>query len=83
MEFIKTFRERQQTKRQEDIRKQSEELITISDFADKLYIAYNSVPLVLIEPGWTTKEMIEKLTEIRNNYINSKTLGIKPVAAVF
>ena len=72
MEFIRTLREKHQTKLQEDIHRQSEEVITLSDFDSSLYIAYNGTPLVPIKEEWTSKQIIEELAKIRQNYINSK-----------
>lgn len=72
MELIRTIREKQQTRHQQDIQHQAECLITLSDFADELYIAYNGTPLIPIEPSWTSKEIVAELTKIRQNYINSR-----------
>ena len=83
MGFIKTLREKSQTRKEEDIRRQSEELIRVSDFDDGLYIAYNGVSLVPIEKEWTTKEIIQELTTLRTNYVNSKMKQSSRVSAVF
>lgn len=72
MEFIRTIREKQQTKAQETIEKQTEELITVQDFDSTLYIAYDGTPLAPIEPSWTTKEIVQHLSVFRHSYINSK-----------
>ena len=76
MEFIRTLfksdPEKQETKRQNTLRQQAEELITVTDFADSLYIAYNGTPLAPIDPSWTTKEIVQQLSVFRNNFINSK-----------
>ena len=72
MELIKSLREKSQTKREEDIRKQAEDLITLSDFGSSLYIAYQGTPLVPIKEEWTTKEIVQELDKIRQNFINSK-----------
>lgn len=88
MEFIKTLfktdPEKQETKRQNTLRQQAEEIITVTDFADELYIAYNGTPLAPIEPSWTTKEIVQQLSIFRNNYINSrmKDFNHPKVAAV-
>jgi hypothetical protein len=82
MEFIRTIRERQQTKRQAEIHEQAENLITLQDFDDSLYIAFNGTPLAPIDPSWTTKEIVQQLSVFRNNYINSQ-LKRTSVAAVF
>jgi hypothetical protein len=76
MEFIRTLfktdPEKQETKKQNIFRQQAEELITVTDFADSLYIAYNGTPLAPIDPSWTTKEIVQQLSIFRNNFINSK-----------
>lgn len=72
MELIRTIKEKVQTKKQEEIHQEAEEIITLSDFGDNLYIAYAGVPLLLIKEEWTTKEIVQELTKIRQNYINSK-----------
>jgi hypothetical protein len=72
MEFIRTLRERHQTARQEEIMKQAEDLITLSDFDSSLYIAYQGTPLVPIQEEWTSKDIVQELQKVRQNYINSK-----------
>jgi hypothetical protein len=72
MEFIRTIREKQQTKRQAEIERQAEEFITLQDFDNELFIAYNGTPLAPIDPSWTTKEIVQQLSVFRTNYINSK-----------
>ena len=72
MEFIRTLREKQQTARQESIQKQSESIITLSDFAGELFIAYGGVPFVPINNSWTSKEIVEELSLLRNNYIRAR-----------
>jgi len=72
MEFIRTLREKHQTARQAEIHQQAEELITIQDFDNSLYIAYNGVPLAPIESSWTTKEIVQQLSIFRNNFINAR-----------
>lgn len=49
MEFIRTFREKQQTSRQNTILAEAHEAICLADFDEKIYIAYNGTPLVPIE----------------------------------
>ena len=72
MELIRTLREKSQTRREEEIHHQAEDTITLSDFESSLYIAYNGTPLVPIDEGWTSKEIVGKLNELRQNYINAK-----------
>lgn len=73
MEFIRTIKERYATQRQDDIAKEAEEIIQVSDFADNLYISYNGTPLIQIEDNWTPKDILQKLSVIRHNYINSRS----------
>ena len=82
MEFIKSIREKYQTQKQTDIIKEAERLITIDDFDDSLFIAYNGVPFVPIEKEWATKEIIQKLNDLRHNYANAKLKenGLQQVA---
>lgn len=72
MELIRTLREKSQTKKEENLTKQAEYIITLSDFADSLYIAYEGTPLLPIKEEWTSKEILQELTKIRQNYIKSK-----------
>ena len=72
MELIRTLREKSQTRKEEYISKQAEDLITLSDFADSLYIAFQGTPLVPVDEKWTSKEIIEELSKVRQNYINAK-----------
>lgn len=72
MEFIRTIKEKVQTKKQEEIHQVAEEIITLADFDSNLYIAYAGTPLVPIKEEWTSKEIVQELAKIRQNYINSK-----------
>lgn len=49
----------------------AEETICLSDFADSIYIAYAGTPLVPIQPEWTSKDIMQELSKLRQNYINS------------
>lgn len=73
MELIRTIRKRYQDSKHEDIRRQAERYITIDDFDDSLFIACNGIPLVPIEKQWTTKEIVEELTLLRQNYVKAMT----------
>ena len=72
MELIRTFRERNQTKKQEDLHKLAEETIEVKDFADSLYFAYEGIPYVPINKEWTSVEIIKELAILRENFINAK-----------
>jgi len=72
MEFIRTIREKYQTKHQNELQKQAEYVITLSDFCDNLYIAFQDIPLIPIQEDWTSKKILEELTKLRNQYINAK-----------
>lgn len=73
MELIRTIRERRQAQRQSEIMMEAEEYIRLSDFDDDMFIAYNGIPLVPIDKGWTVPQILEKLSEVRQNYMNAKT----------
>lgn len=72
MELIRSLRERSQTRKQRDAQLLASEIITVSDFADRLFIAYNGIPLVPIEESWTTEAIVKELNIIRQNFINSR-----------
>jgi hypothetical protein len=72
MELIRTIREKSQTRKQQELHRQAEDIITLSDFDHSIYIAYAGTPLVPVKEDWTSKEIVQKLSEIRQNYINSK-----------
>lgn len=82
MEFIRTIRQKQQTARQDNLLKEAEEIITLADFDSTLYIAYNGVPLIEIGEDWLPKQIVEKLSTIRNNYINAKNASHSRSVAV-
>ena len=76
MEFIRTLREKSQTRHEEEVQKQSEMVITLSDFDSSLYIAYDGTPFVPIDENWTSKQIVEELSKLRQNYVNAKMKGI-------
>lgn len=84
MGWIKTFREKQQTSKQNNITMQAHDCICLDDFDDKIYIAYNGTPLIPVDDAWTQKEILAKLEETRKGYINYKMqqIGQPKVAAM-
>ena len=76
MEFIRTLKEKSQTKKEEEVQKMSEQVITLSDFDSSLFIAYNGTPFVPIDENWTSKEIVEELSKLRQNFINAKLKGV-------
>lgn len=70
MEFIRTLKEKQQTSKQNNIVMQAQDAIYLADFDDKIYISYHGTPLIPIEDTWTQKDIIKKLKETRDSYIN-------------
>lgn len=73
MEFIRTIREKQQTAKQKSITKEAERVITLSDFDNTVYIAYNGIPLIQIADTATSKDIVTQLSILRNNYINARS----------
>lgn len=70
MEWIRTFKEKQQTSKQNNITQQAHETICLDDFDGKLYIAYHGTPLVPIDESLSQQEILAKLEETRRSYIN-------------
>ena len=71
MEFFKKLREKSQSRKMEDIQERSKEVITLTDFGSSLYIAYNGTSLVEIDKSWASERIIQELSKLRQNYINS------------
>lgn len=78
MEFSRTLKEKQVTKHQDDILKQAEEKICLGDFNESLFIAYDGVPLIPVGEDWTPKHIVEELSKLRQNYVNSKMKNYAP-----
>lgn len=72
MEIFKSIKEKHQAKLRTEIEQQAEDFITLQDFDDGLYIAYNGTIMAPIDPSWTTKEIVQQLSVFRNNYVASK-----------
>lgn len=72
MEFIRTIREKHQTKRQMEIQQEAEDTIYLADFEQTLYIAFNGAPLMPISEDLTAKEIMQKLISLRNSFIYAK-----------
>ena len=49
----------------------AEETICLSDFADSIYIAYEGTPLIPVQADWTSRDIIQELSKVRQNFINS------------
>ena len=83
MDFIKTLREKKKLQREIAIKRVAEETIQLSDFDNEVYIAYNGTPLVPINDSWTSKEIVEELSKLRQNFVNSrmKECGLYRIAA--
>lgn len=80
MEFFKKLREKSQSRLMEDIQERSKEVITLTDFGSSIFIAYNGTSLVEIDKNWTSDEILQELSKLRNNYINSNMKGSRSVA---
>lgn len=72
MELFKTIKEKHITAKQNDFHHQAEEVICLSDFGGDIYIAFNNVPIDLLDKSCTAQEMIDRLNTLRQNYVNAK-----------
>lgn len=72
MGFIKSIKQKYQTQRENEINDRAESLITVIDFAGDLYVAYSGIPLIPIDRKWTSKEILDELSLVRQNYVNSQ-----------
>ena len=80
MEFIRTIKKRHQIACERTINEEASNTIYLDDFDDKIYISYNGAPLIPIEEKWTQKEILKKLEETRNSYINYRMKQAKKPA---
>ena len=83
MEIFATIKARRKKAKEKEVKSQSRRRIEVSDFEDKLYIAYDGTPVFPIEENWTTKEIMQRLYELRANYIKAKMSETRPSVAVF
>jgi hypothetical protein len=72
MGFIKSIKQKYRTQRENEINDRAESLITVIDFAGDLYVAYGGIPLIPIDRKWTSKEILDELSLVRQNYVNSQ-----------
>lgn len=76
--IIKIFMEKRKEKKlislETVISKQSKEDIYLVDFDNKIYISYHGTPIMLVEG--TSEEILQKLNEVRKNFINFTRLKL-------
>lgn len=72
MKLLRTIKQKQQTAREEGFQEEAKRTITLDSFEDTLYIAYSGVPLIEIKENWTPKSIINKLSELRHHFVESR-----------
>ncbi len=80
MEFIRTIKKRHQIACERTINEEASNTIYLDDFDDKIYISYNGAPLIPIDEKWTPKEILKKLEDTRDSYINYRRKQAKKPA---
>ena len=78
MEFSRTIKDRQVTKHQDDLMRQAEDKIYVSDFDNNLFIAYEGTPLIPIQEDWLPQDIIAELSKLRENYVKGKMKNYEP-----
>ena len=76
MNLFSTLREKSHERKHEVIQSQAQELITLNDFENRLYIAYSGNPLVVIEEDLPAFEVLKKLQEVRGYFIDAKMKNV-------
>lgn len=71
MNVFNNWKENQKAKQQLSIKEEANARITLTDFNNKIFISIGGIPLIEMDKEWKTEEIIDKLTIVRNNYINS------------
>lgn len=80
MEFIRTIKKRHQIACERTINEEASNTIYLDDFDDKIYISYNGAPLIPIDEKGTPKEILKKLEDTRDSYINYRRKQAKKPA---
>ena len=83
MEIFARLRAKRKKQKEREVTSQARRRIEVSDFDDKLFIAYDGTPVFPIDAEWTTKEIMQRLNELRANYIKAKMSETRPSVAVF
>lgn len=71
-EWLEGRREQSRRKRAEEVKRAAVELVTLSDYAGSVYVAFAGNPLFALSEKTTMAEAVEKLNDIRANYIVAK-----------
>lgn len=71
--ILNSWKEKQKETRLGSIEREAEYTITVRDFNNALYIAYNDTPVISVADTDTPKDIISKLNEIRKNYISYRS----------
>lgn len=83
MELFARWKEKRQETKGRELESQARRRIEVSDFDGKLFIAYDGTPVFPIAAEWTTKEIMDRLYELRANYIKAKMSESTSSVAVF
>lgn len=75
--WIKKLREKSRENSISEIREQSEYAVTVTDFEGDLYFAFNNTPMIHINKEWTSEDIIDELSILRQNFINAKVSLLK------
>jgi len=70
MNILKNIKEKQTINRNNNIEQEAVSRITPSVYKGELYIAFDGFPLVIMDKGSTSEDLIQKLNTVRNSYIN-------------
>lgn len=71
-EWLEGRKEQSRRKREKEVQREAVRLITLTDFADSVYVAYEGNPLFALSKKATMAEAVGQLNEIRTNYIVAK-----------
>jgi hypothetical protein len=72
MKFLNNWKQKIQNRRKQEVRRMANNFINLDDFSGRLYISFQGNPLIVIDEDWPASDILRKLQEIRDNYIDSK-----------
>ena len=72
MNIISKLKGESLERKKKNVQRMASDFISLSDSEGRIYIAYQGNPLILIDEDLAAGEVMVKLKEVRQNYIDSK-----------
>jgi hypothetical protein len=73
MELIRNIKLKRLSMKQKSMFQESRMAVRVKDFENELYIAIDGLPLLPIPNDWTASQILERLNNLREGYVNYLT----------